>query len=354
MLGLGRPRLDPPGPRFLRGLAEPEAPATTPQSLNGHGVVSSRRLGVGGLDVHAWVVGRGNAVVLVHGFGVSGRYMIPLARSLAADFSVFVPELPGYGRSEKPRPPLGIGALATALAGYLDALELERPALVANSMGCQVVTELAVRLPERVGPLVLIGPTVDPEQRVARRQLFAGFRDSGREPLGLLAVAAQDGAAMGLRAALTTARAALADRIEERLPLIEQPTLVLRGEKDAFVSAEWAERVSALLPRARLVSIPGEPHAVHYTRPDLVAALVRELLLEESEETGGELLRSFPHRHVATSEEDEPGVGQRLLPLLRNRRRHQPVTLAPDEKRRSSNGGQLRPQVAVRKEHDPA
>ena len=309
---------------------------------------------VGGLDVHAWAVGRGNAVVLVHGFGVSGRYMIPLARSLAADFSVFVPELPGYGRSEKPRPPLGIGGLATALAGYLDALELERPALVANSMGCQVVTELAVRLPERVGPLVLIGPTVDPEQRVARRQLFAGLRDSGREPLGLLAVAAHDGAVMGLRAALATARSALADRIEERLPLIEQPTLVLRGDKDAFVTAQWAERVSELLPRGRLVTVAREPHAVHYTRPDFVAALVRELLFEEGEETDGELLRSFPRRDVPTPEEDQPGRRQRLLPLFRDRHRHQPVPLAPDEKRWSSNGGQLGPQVPVRHERDPA
>lgn len=317
-------------------------------------MVSSRRLVVGGVDVHSWLAGEGKAIVLVHGFGVSGRYMLPLARSLAGDFSVFVPELPGYGRSEKPHPPLGISGLATALAGCLDVLELERPAFVANSMGCQVVTELAVRVPDRVGPLVLIGPTVDPEQRVARRQLFAGLRDSGREPLGLLAIAAHDGAVMGFRAALTTARSALADRIEDRLPLVEQPTLVLRGEKDGFVTAPWAERIAELLPRARLVSIPREPHAVHYTRPDLVATLVRELLLEESEETNGELVGSFPHRHVSTSEENDLRRRQRLLPFLRDRHRHQPVALAPDEKRRSSNGGQLGAQVPVRDERDPA
>jgi 2-hydroxy-6-oxonona-2,4-dienedioate hydrolase len=238
-------------------------------------------------------------VVLVHGFGVSGRYMLPLARSLSGRFAVFVPDLPGHGRSEKPPAPLGIGGLADSLGDCIDALGLERPTLVANSLGCQVVTELAVRRPECAGPLVLIGPTVDPEQRSARRQVFAGLRDSVHEPWSLVAVAAHDDAVLGPRALLATARSALRDRIEERLPLIEQPSLVLRGGRDPFVGAEWAERVATLLPRGRLVVIPGEPHAVHYTRPDLVADVVEGLILEEREQAGGEPVRSLPHGHVA-------------------------------------------------------
>src|SRR4051812_9129018 len=180
------------------------------------GSVPSRRIVVGGLDVHTWLAGQGDPVVLVHGFGVSGRYMLPLAEALAGRFSAFTPELPGFGRSERPRVPLGIAELAEALVGCLDALELERPALVANSLGCQVVTELAVRHPGRAGPLVLIGPTVDPAQRLARRQLLRGLSDAAREPLPLLALTARDTAGMGLTALLATVRAALADRIEDR------------------------------------------------------------------------------------------------------------------------------------------
>src|SRR5262245_3904860 len=156
--------------------------------------VSSRRIAVGGLGVHTWVAGHGEPVVLVHGFGVSGRYMLPLAEELAPRFAVLTPELPGFGRSERPRAPLGIGGLADALGGCLDALELERPALVANSLGCQIVTELAVRRPDRVGPLMLIGPTIDPEQRLARRQLLRGLSETAREPLSLVALTARDGA----------------------------------------------------------------------------------------------------------------------------------------------------------------
>jgi len=166
-------------------------------------------------------------------------------------------------------------------------------------MGCQVVTKLAVSLPERVGPLTLIGPTVDPKQRLARRQLRRALRESVREPLPLLSLAALDGLTMGIGALLATARSLLDDRIEDRLPMIDQPTLVVCGERDQFVSKQWRECVTALLPQGRLVVVPREPHAVHFTRPGLVSRLVRQLLVEEAEETGSQLVRSLPHRHVA-------------------------------------------------------
>jgi pimeloyl-ACP methyl ester carboxylesterase len=273
--------------------------------------------------------------------------MVPLARSLADRFSVFVPDLPGYGRSERPDSPLDIGGLASALERLLGALGLERPAFVANSMGCQVVTQLAVDLPPRVGRLALIGPTVDPAQRRARHQVLSGVRDAAREPLSLLALAAQDEAGIGLRALLATVRSALADRIEDRLPHVRQPTLVLRGEDDGFVSARWADQVARLLPRSRLVVLAGQPHAAHYTRPRLVARLVGEFLLEEVEQAPGQLLRGFPHRYVPAWEQDDPGAGQESLPLLGEARREEPIAFAPDEDGGDTHRGEIGSDVAI-------
>jgi len=257
--------------------------------------------------------------------------MLPLAQSLAPSFSVFVPDLPGFGHSEHPRSPLVISELASALAGVLDAAGLERPAFVANSMGCQVVTELAVRLPGRVGPLVLIGPTVDPERRSARRQVFGGLRDAAREPAALLARTACDDARFGVGALLATARSALADRIEERLPLITQPALVVRGERDGFVGQTWAETATDLLPRGRLIVVPRQPHAVHYTRPDLVAGMVDAFVSEELEQVGSEGRGRFPHRYMPAAEAHELGAGQDPLPFRGNPRGKQAIVLAPNE-----------------------
>jgi pimeloyl-ACP methyl ester carboxylesterase len=281
--------------------------------------------------MHASWGGTGPAVVLVHGYGVSGRYMVPLAKILADGCSAYVPDLPGHGRSDQPPAPPGIGDHAEALGGWLDAVGLERAAFVANSMGCQVVTELAARRPEQVGPMVLVGPTVDPRRRSARRQIFGAMRDSAHEPVSLVALAARDGAGQDLRQLLASARSVLADRIEDRLPGLDQPTVVVHGEKDGVVSLEWAERVVSLLPRGRLVIVPGEPHAVPYTRPELVAEVVWDLLVEEFEQAGRELLRRLPHRDVPARQAHQPRVREQPLPLFGDARGYEPVVVAPDE-----------------------
>lgn len=263
--------------------------------------LASRRDNVSGTSIHAKTGGGGPPVVLVHGYGVSGRYFLPLAGILAADHTVYVPDLPGSSAK--------IGDLAELLGDWLDEVGLERPVLVANSMGCQIATELAVRRPERVGPMVLVGPTVDPGRRDARRQMYGLLRDTVGEPANLIGFVALEGARRDVRALMAAARAALADRLEDRLPLIEQPTVVIRGGRDGLVSREWAEQVAALLPRGRLVVVPGEPHATHFTRPALVAQVVRDLIAEELEEARGELAWRFPHRDVAARELDQAGVG---------------------------------------------
>lgn len=305
------PRVEPPA---AARATEWSAPAATRAKA---AALASRWSQVDGVRVHAVAGGEGPPVVLVHGYGVSGTYMLPLAEALAASFSVFVPDLPGQGRSGEPVGPWGVSEIADALGAWLDEVGVAAPVVVANSMGCQIATELAVRRPDAVGPMVLIGPTVDPARRAARHQLFAMLRDLVHEPSSLVGVAARNTAAVDGRLLLRTARAVLADRIEERLPLVAQPAVVVRGDEDGFVTREWAERAASLLPRGRLVTVRGEPHAVHYTRPRLVADIVTELAVEEAEHRRGELAGRLEHRDVPAREAFDARGGQEPLPVLR-------------------------------------
>jgi 2-hydroxy-6-oxonona-2,4-dienedioate hydrolase len=239
--------------------------------------------------------------VFVHGYGISGWYFVPLAQILSADCASYAPDLPGSSAR--------IAELAELLGAWIDVVGLQRPVIVANSMGCQIVTQLAVLRPERVGPMVLVGPTVDPDRRGARRQMYGILRDTAREPVALLGTVAKEGARQDVRRLIAAARSALADRLEDRLPLIDQPTVVVHGGLDGLVSRDWAERVAALLPRGRLVAVPDEPHATHFTRPDLVAEIVRDLIAEELAERSSELAGRLPHRDMAARQLDEARVG---------------------------------------------
>ena len=97
-------------------------------------------------------------IVHVHGFGISGSYLMPTARLLTGHAVNIVPDLPGYGRSERRDRTLGIPSLAEALLAVLDGLGLDQVVLVGNSMGCPVSLEVAHAAPERVDRLVLVSP----------------------------------------------------------------------------------------------------------------------------------------------------------------------------------------------------
>src|SRR5512133_2757801 len=83
-----------------------------------------------------------DAMVHVHGFGISGTYLEPAAALLAPRYRTFVPDLPGMGRSLRPGHGLDLQGLAKALMSYCDAVGVERPILVGYSLGCPIIIEV--------------------------------------------------------------------------------------------------------------------------------------------------------------------------------------------------------------------
>lgn len=219
-------------------------------------------------------------VVTVHGFVISQRYMAPLAERLASAYRVLSPDLPGFGRSSKPREVLDIDGLADALAVWMDAVALPPAHVVGNSMGAQVAMALAERSPARVRSLVLIGPTTDARTRTVPLQAAGLALDLLRERPSLVFAHVPDYLRVTPRRVLLTLRHVMRDRIEERAPRVRAPALVLRGERDALVSEAFAHELAARMPNGRLQTLPGAPHAANYSAPDATAAAVEAFLAE--------------------------------------------------------------------------
>ena len=118
------------------------------------------RLQVGGTSVYLRRSTATDGVPLVHlhGFAISGAYLMPTARVLATRGVNVVPDLPGYGRSERRDRVLDIPGLAESTIAILDRLGIDKAVLVGNSMGCAISLEIAHHAPERVHRLVLVSP----------------------------------------------------------------------------------------------------------------------------------------------------------------------------------------------------
>lgn len=217
-------------------------------------------------------------VVCVHGWGVSGRYWEAAAERLAATHRVHVPDLPGHGRSGTPRRPLDVPGLADALVRWMDAAGIARAVLVANSLGAQIVADVAVRHAARADRLVLVGPTIDRRDRTVPGHAWRLVRCAPFERPSLLPILVRDYVRMHWRL-VPELRAMMRHRMEARLPHVRVPALLVRGRHDAVAPSRWLAEMTALLggPTA-VVELPRGGHAVHHSQPDAFVAAVAPFL----------------------------------------------------------------------------
>lgn len=205
-------------------------------------------------------------LVLVHGLGVSGRYFLPLVRELS-EFESVVPDLRRHTTVEEQ---------AEALREVVGS----RAPLLGNSMGCQVIAELAVRAPELVERAVFVGPTVDRRKRTYTRQAARLLVDAFREPPSLLPIVVRDYLSTGPIRFARMARSAVDDALEREVPRMRCPLLVVRGDRDPLCPQDWAEELARLARHGRSEVIRGAAHATHYSHPGELAALVRRFVEE--------------------------------------------------------------------------
>lgn len=115
-----------------------------------------------GLRLHYLDNGSGDAVLFIHGSGpgASGHsnFKLNYPEFAAAGHRVLVPDLPGYGASDKPETDYTLDFFVDAMFGLLDALDIPRCTLVGNSLGGAIAIKMALDQPQRIARLVLMAP----------------------------------------------------------------------------------------------------------------------------------------------------------------------------------------------------
>ena len=219
----------------------------------------------------------GRNYVLVHGIGVSSRYFQPLAVELARTGTVWLIDLPGYGSAPDPKRDVSITDHAEILGLALAQSGISDPVLVGHSMGCQVVSELAVRHPEVSQSVVLLAPTIERGKRTVLRQAARLSLDMLIEPLRANWVVLTDYVfRCGIPYYLRQLPHLLGDAIDERMPRLTARTLVVVGDRDRVVPERWGRELVELAPNASLAVVEG-PHVIMFTDPDAIARHIREV-----------------------------------------------------------------------------
>jgi len=219
-------------------------------------------------------------VVVVHGLALSSRYLRPTLTCIGATRRVFAPDLPGVGRSQTSKQPESMADLADGLAEWMRTVGLGRADVVGHSLGCQVVGEFAVRHPDLVRRLVLASPSRDPDHPAVWQSMWRLAVDAPRERLGIIPLAILDYLRAGPIKMLRVLASARREDLVPVLRTIEQPTLILYGDRDPLVARRWVSVYARTVRHGRSASIRGGPHGIPYSRGVDVARSVTNFLDE--------------------------------------------------------------------------
>ncbi|MFJ4830868.1 alpha/beta fold hydrolase [Streptomyces sp. NPDC088747] len=236
----------------------------------------------------------GTPVVFVHGLADSWWSFEPLLRRLPASLHGYAFSQRGHGDADRPEDGYTPDDLASDLVAFLDALGIGRALLVGSSTGGVQARIVAGSHPDRISGLVLAGvpATLADKPAVAGiQQSLAGFSDTvPREFVeDLMSGAVAGGVARGLMETMIDEslkvparvwRQTLQGLLEADLPAtlagILVPTLLIWGDRDAFLPRGDQQAVLDAVHGASLLVYEGAGHAVHWEQPERVVADIAE------------------------------------------------------------------------------
>jgi pimeloyl-ACP methyl ester carboxylesterase len=275
--------------------------------------MASEWLQLGSLRVHHTHGGRGSPVLFIHGLGSSGYMEWRFNLEATADrHRVFAPDLPGFGRSEKPRARYGIPYFTRFIERYMEERGLRSAAVVGASLGGRIALELALESPRLVRKLVLVNalglgrPNVHvsyglvtiprvgealmnvargalrwaPSQTIRRvaaryagsssdltRTMDDAYLDNLRE---LYAAEGYHNAYLATVRSLVTPKAVFGGQhdMTTRLNELKVPVQLIWGADDPLFPVAHAARAHSLIERSRLTVIEGAGHTPQAERPE--------------------------------------------------------------------------------------
>jgi pimeloyl-ACP methyl ester carboxylesterase len=247
------------------------------------------RIRVNGLQIAYESFGRGDPIVLVHGWGGARSVWALQVPELSLRNQVITVDLRGFGDSDGPvgEENYTFAHCAEDLIALLDALGVERAVFAGHSMGTVVSLHTCLMFPNRVRGLVLVGGAAGwpPMGAVVGPQIgdivekleamgleaylnaFAHVWFAPDTDPSLIRKFTVDSYRMALHAAVAYLKITWGFSIRDRLPQVTAPTLIIVGSEDGRNPVEESEYQNRHIPDACLRIIKGAGHMVHVERP---------------------------------------------------------------------------------------
>jgi 2-hydroxy-6-oxonona-2,4-dienedioate hydrolase len=235
---------------------------------------------IGETTIHYHVSKYHNAknIILVHGIGLSSRYMLPLAEELSNKYTVYAIDLPGFGKSGRPSGKYELEVLATSLRGFIEQNGIASPVLIGNSFGCQVIIKYLKRYATNT-PAILIGPTMNVFERSYIMQMIRWLQNLKNEPTKKLSwILIKDIVGSGVVRVFKAFDLGIKDKPEDGLDRLNNRILFLRGELDPIVPMRWLKFLANKNKSFSVSELPNAGHALNYSSPKPLANIIDKFI----------------------------------------------------------------------------
>jgi pimeloyl-ACP methyl ester carboxylesterase len=254
-------------------------------------------------------MGTGPEVVFCHGTPWSSELWRPFAEALAASYTVFLWDMPGYGQSSKrAEHPVSLDVQGQLLADLLDHWGLRAPHVVAHDYGGAVALRAHLLHGARFASLALVdvvalAPWGSDFFRLVRehadvysavppaihegvvRSYIAGASHVGLTERAMDMLVSPWRGAEGQQAfyrQIAQADQRYTDEVEPRYPEIDIPVLVVWGQEDTWIPVDRAHRLGELVPQARTHVVEGAGHLIQLDQPVALATCMSGWLAEQA------------------------------------------------------------------------
>jgi N-formylmaleamate deformylase len=214
-----------------------------------------------------------------------------VAEQLVSDARLLVVDIRGRGLSDAPETGYALTDYAADIAGFIEALGLERPVILGHSMGARIAATLGATYPEAVGPMIIIDPPLTGPGREPYPTPLASFKEqlheayagtTAKEVLRFYPRWSEREAQIRAEWLPTCAEQAVVQTwehfdIEDFFGLwskLPEPLLFIYGEESPVISEEGLAEVKASNPKAEIVGIPDAGHMIPWENlADFVTAV---------------------------------------------------------------------------------
>lgn len=221
---------------------------------------TSETITINGKNIYFEKIGTGEPLLLLHGYGQSSKAWKSYITSFKNDFTVYLIDLPGHGKSDSFTSTLSIKSVAADVNSLLDYLGLTRIKAIGFSFGAEVLFQLALLHPELVTSMISIGSTgswdVD-----NFRQTKRSFTFEHRENFPWL-IEAQT-SEQQIKILFEEFRNYSIQLSDAELEAITTRILLVSGDEDTGVNLNEIMRVKRHLPNCAIWILPNVKHSAH-------------------------------------------------------------------------------------------